>query len=87
MKVYDIKFPYVVSYNDGDDYEKLAKKIEHISYIDLNDADMVINEICQWCSINLKHNWDYDFDDQMAEDIFKFSTEKYRTMFLLKWSI
>lgn len=86
MKVYECLFPYCIMFNfaqDSDDYIKLASKFENGC---VDDADIIINEMCSWCESNLKNNWEYEFNEETMADIFRFRTENHRTMFLLKWS-
>lgn len=84
MRVSTEEFIYHVCFES----ETELLKFEHLVPIEHYDKPQAIAELMHdWCNETFGDDqWDYSFiEDPKIEDVFKFKTEKDRTMFLLKW--
>jgi hypothetical protein len=90
MKIYDCKFVYQVIYDTQGELLPLNKYINASAPSDESLTDEIVQEMQNWCTTTFGQAgtaWEYEFVEDAILDIFKFSTEQHRTLFLLKWSI
>jgi len=82
MKIYNEDLIYHLLLN-MDDIQKLAKSTDDDS------IDSMLNIIQEWCEKTFgASNYSYKFVDDGYDDItdiFKFKSDKYRNMFIMKW--
>jgi len=83
MQLYNEDFPYQVHF-------KIIDWRIKCNDTNINVINDYIEGIQDWCNKTFnKNDWDYiyyhsDYSES-ALDVFKFRTDEYRTMFLLKW--
>ena len=83
-----LKFPHQVIYDQAGELLPLNSHLNLTGKSDEDLTDKIVEAMQLWCNETYgEDGWEYQFIEDAILDIFKFSSEQHRTLFLLKWSI